>query len=383
MEKEIKYIGAYDTLREGKQYRVYSLAAAKKMDFICTELNKIGYYVRIISPAHVTKMGCTRVPQVCEQIRDDVLLELPASFEARNKAERIIRVLEAKIWLFFYLIKHTHIGEPVIVYHNYNYALPVCLAQKIKKFRIILEVEEIYANVWKLSSGQKWKEKLLLKYADNKSLVVSDALARELMIQSPNISYGAYTPFPGEIKRKCTGEKICLVLTGLVDRERGNGFLAVDTMRYLPEKYQLKISGPVAEKDRTDFLSLINQVNKSLGRKACEYLGVLDNREYEQLLLSADIALNPQKDGDFGTFLFPSKILTYFSYGLPVVSTRGDSIVQSKLADLITFADGFDGQSVAGAIERVEVREPSLYQHRLAELEREFSEKLRDAIEGM
>lgn len=376
MEKEIKYVGYYDVLRSGKKYRSYSLAGAKKMDYICSELNQLDYTVRIISPSHVEVMGDKKIAAQSEKIGTNCFLELPPSCEAVNKLQRIQRVLKAKVWLLGYLLKNTKRGESVLVYHNYNLAIPVILAQKIRGFQIVLEVEDIYGKVWNLSKLQQWKEKCLLRYVNNDSLVVSDTLAKELEIQNPVISYGSYMICENH-SIKVNDGTVKLILTGSVDRERGNGFIAVDAMRYLPENYRLYISGPVAPKDQKAFFDLIRSVNSERHYEACTYLGLLDDDDYKKLLLSADIALNPQKDGEFSRFIFPSKILTYLGYGLPVVSTRGESIVESKLAKIITFADGFDGKSVADAVLNMVPRDRNIYQSYLLNLQRNFQERLK------
>lgn len=377
MKNEIKYVGFYDVLREGKQYRVYSLAAAKKMDYICHELSTLGYKVRIVSPSYVTAKGNKKIERKSHLISDACCLELPPSCEANNKISRVIRVLQSRVWLFTYLLKNTKRNEKVLVYHNYSLALPVILAQKIKGFDVVLEVEEIYSKVWKLSCIQRWKEKILLKYADENCLVVSEVLAEELKLKKPAVSYGSYM-ICDKPHRSVNDGTIKLILTGSVDKERGNGFLAVEAMKYLPSQYKLFISGSVVSKDREEFLELIKKTNADLGRDACVYLGLLDEEKYEQLLLSADIALNPQKEGEFGKYVFPSKILTYLGHGLPVVSTRGKSIEKSSLSDVIVFSDGYDGESIAKAVENVTIKKADYYYSPLENLQIEFANKLED-----
>ena len=377
MKNEIKYVGFYDVLREGKQYRVYSLAAAKKMDYICHELSTLGHKVRIVSPSYVTAKGNKKIERESHLISDTCCLELPPSCEANNKISRVVRVLQSRLWLFTYLLKNIKRNEKVLVYHNYNLALPVILAQKIKGFDVILEVEEIYSKVWKLSCVQRWKEKILLKYADEKCLVVSEVLAEELKLKKPAVSYGSYM-ICDKPHRSVNDGTIKLILTGSVDKERGNGFLAVEAMKYLPSQYKLFISGSVVSKDREEFLELIKKTNADLGRDACVYLGLLDEEKYEQLLLSADIALNPQKEGEFGKYVFPSKILTYLGHGLPVVSTRGKSIEKSSLSDVIVFSDGYDGKSIAKAVENVTIKKADYYYSPLENLQIEFANKLED-----
>lgn len=376
MKKEIKYIGFYDTLYDGKQYRSYSLAAAKKMDFICQKLNDSGFKVRIISPAYISLKGKKKYPSVSTELRENCFLELPPSREASNKFYRVIRVLRSKFWLFNYLIRNTKKDEQVLVYHNYNLALPVILAQKIKKFKIVLEIEEVYSKVWKLTRFQTLKEKMLLSYAHERSLVVSEVLAEYLKIKDPIVSYGPYIVKPKKHSEN-KNSNIKLIFSGYIDKDRGAGFLAVESMKYLPSNYQLFISGTVSAKDSEDFFKLLRETNEYLKREACIFLSLLDNKAYEELLLSADIALNPQKNGSFAKYVFPSKILTYMEYGLPIVSTRGESIVKSKIADVITFADGYDAKSIADAIIKISPIEKINY-FCLEELSKRFQDELSD-----
>lgn len=63
---------------------------------------------------------------------------------------------------------------------------------------------------------------------------------------------------------------------------------------------------------------------------------------------------------------------SYMSYGLPVVSTRGESIVKSKVADLITFSDNYSGESVAKAIRNADIKASTVYLKKLDDLKKEF-----------
>jgi len=138
----------------------------------------------------------------------------------------------------------------------------------------------------------------------------------------------------------------------------------------------------VVEGDKKAFFSAIEEMNRKCGRTAVSYAGLLSDEEYEKLLLAADIALNPQKEGGFGQYLFPSKILTYMSYGLPVVSTKGASIVRSEVADLITFADDYTGEAVARAIRSVTAKSAQVYLDRLDLLKERFLKKLANGLDG-
>lgn len=374
--KVIKYIGCYDRLYDGKQTRVFSLAAAKKMDYLCNVLNRIGYKVEIISPAYIIGKNESYEKEATYKLNKNISLILTPSIGAKNKLIRIFRVLLSKIWLFVYLIKNCTANEKVLIYHDYELAFPVLMAQFIRHFKIVLEVEEQFSKVWSLTIYQKFKEDCLLKKGIKGSLVVSELLAEKLAIVSPIISYGNYSVYQGVIDRSERQDIISLIYTGSIDKVKGSAFIAMETITYLPKNYRLMISGPIVQQDKKDFEERMNEINEHCGRKAVEYLGILGGEEYQRLLLNADIALNPQKDGEFGTFLFPSKIISYMSYDLPVVSTRGESIVRSRVSDLIIFAEDFSPEKIAAAIMKVDIEVKLDCRGRLNELNVIFCRQL-------
>ena len=145
--KKVLYVGYYDILRDGKQIRNYSLAAAKKMGFVFDSIAELGYHVDIISPSFIKTRDSIKTNQTREELKPNIDLVLTPSWGAKNKLSRIARVLRSEIWLFTYLLKNAGKNEPVFVYHNYALSLPVLAAQKIKKFHLILEIEEQYSMV--------------------------------------------------------------------------------------------------------------------------------------------------------------------------------------------------------------------------------------------
>ena len=382
MKKEITYLGHYDLLRNGEQERVYSLAGARKIDFVCDELVQLGFDVKIVSATYSNRTGHGKISGAKEKIRDRIMLVLAPTRRASNKIERIQRVLKARFWLFSYLVKNCGKDDCVVVYHNYVDALAIVLAQKIKRFKLILQIEEQYQMVWKLSAFQKWKENLLLKYGREGSLVVSELLAERLNIKNPIVSYGNYKVYEGDIPKKFHDQKITLVFTGMIESVRNGAFYSVECMRYLPDNYRLLLSGPVSKEDKENFEKTIRQVNSERGREVCTYMGILSDEKYRELLLNADVALNPQKEGGFGEFVFPSKILTYMAYNLPVVSTKGKSIVESQLACYINFADDFSPRSVAEAVKKINTEKTVDYRKVLSQLEYDFQIKLKNRIES-
>lgn len=379
--KPIYYVGYYDKLRNGKAIRSYSLAAAKKMDYLVSVFRRLHRESVILSASFIKEKTGGFFKATNESIAEGITLSLPSSWGANNKLLRILRILWSQWSLFFRLLKHCGKKDTVVVYHNYGYAIPVLLAYAIKRFHLVLEIEEQYQMVWNLTHYQKWKENLLLQHGKKNALVVSEVLAERLGIPEPIVSYGNYNAYQGQIPEKNYSENIVLVYTGSIDPVKNSAMAAVEMMRHLPEQYVLKLSGPIAKGYATVFRSALDAVNNQVGRQACIYLGVLGDEAYQQLLLSAHIALNLQQAGDFGSFLFPSKILSYMSYGLPVVSTRGESIVQSAMADLISFTEDFTPKSAAEAVRSCKLCSGREILEQLEQLNELFAEKLKNIVE--
>lgn len=377
---KVLYVGYYGALDGKRKERNYSLAAARKMDFVASILAKIGEKVEIVSPANITESNWYFKGEEHVQLAPTIELTLTPSWGGRRKLLRIARVLYSKWWLFRYLLTHASKQTAVIVYHNYELALPVIAAQKIKRFNLVLEIEEQYSMIWNLSKYDQFKEKMLLKRGRNRSLVVSELLAQKLGVLHPIVSYGSYNSFKGAIPEKGQRTETRLVYTGSIDKVKNSAYIAMEVMPHLPSNYALKISGPIAKGEKDFFMQKLDSINQKCGRNACDYLGVLGDKEYSDLLLHADIALNLQQEGEFGQFLFPSKILTYLSYNLPVVTTRGESIVKSSVSDIVYFTDDFSLEKIADRIMRVDLHDSIDRRARLDEMSRRFMEELETAL---
>lgn len=378
---KILYVGFYDRLRDGRKIRNFSLAAAKKMDYIADCLVRAGHEVEIVSPAYYEAEDVPAAKEVHDTLRPGVTLTLPPSFPAKSKPARVRRVLSSRLWLFRYLCRHADRGTPVLAYHHYDTAIALLAARALRHFPLTVEVEEKYAMVWHISPWKRLKERMLLRHARRRAISVSERLSEKLGLGTVPVCYGNYTLCERE-RLPSPGGQTQLVFSGLIDRARGGAFLAMDAMRHLPPSYTLALSGAVSPADDADFRAALTAVNDDLGREAVHYDGVLDDAAYETLLLSSDIALNPQRAGGYGEYLFPSKLLTYLTHGLPVVTTRGESITASALSDLFTYAEDFTPEAVAQAILAVRPLPRDVIRERLNALGQAFTADLSAILTG-
>jgi len=380
MEKEIKYIGFYDT-PNSEYKRVCSVPAVNKMDYICDAINRAGYKVHIISPSWFTNVvnslkykGTTTV-----QLNENKKVTFAPSFGTSIKGLSYVKIMLSLSWLFFWLVFNVKRNEKILVYHAQWFSLPIRWAKQIKKFHLILEVEEIYGEVWQTKNTlKKWEQKLI-KNADS-FLAVSDVLAKILGDKVQIVIYGNYAlPQYKENPVKYIGVNI--VYAGSIDHTKGGAYNTVKCAGLLPENYTVHICGFGDANEVWKLKEMILQVNEKLSRKAVIFHGAIPDEFFSDFLHSCQIAINPQKDGENMTTLFPSKIIKYLSHNLRVVSTRIESIGKSSIAPLITFSENDSPESIVRAILQLDLNKDYNSRNFIKKLDKKFVDQIKELLE--
>jgi len=81
------------------------------------------------------------------------------------------------------------------------------------------------------------------------------------------------------------------------------------------------------------------------------YEGVLSGDDYIRFLQRCDIGLSTQNpEAEFNDTSFPSKILSYLSNGLRVVTVKIPVVEMSAIGDLCTYYEKQDPKEIADAI---------------------------------
>ncbi|HHX67516.1 MAG TPA: glycosyltransferase family 4 protein [Gallicola sp.] len=382
-KNKVKYIGFYD-LPLNNRNRVSNLAAINKMNYVIRSMNKIGYGVEIISPSWLKEESAVKYDKF-KRIKFNSIntLVLFPSWKTKSHFMRNIKILFTLIFFCVYLIINTKRDEKIIVYHAQWLSYPIKIAKKIKRFNIILEVEEIYSEVWKESQKLKKMEFELINLA-NAYICVSNRLERRLVnhLNKPSIVlYGNYEYYG---MRKHTFNRyndINLVYAGSIDSTKGGAFIALDTMRYLPNNYKLTILGTGSPENIHKMQSIIEEINQTKKSNVCNYRGVLTGQEFSTFLFKCQIALNPQKSGNYMETAFPSKVMTYLGHGLKVVSTQIVSIVESPLGKYVNFSINDSPVSIAKTI--LNVSNDSVDTEKiLNDLDIKFRNELKCILEG-
>lgn len=354
MQKEIKYIGFYN-LPDSKTKRAAALSAINKMDYICDTINKVGYKVHLVSPSWIIDLNTSNKFQKKSEIiiNEHKKLTLIPSFASSNKFIGYFKIIFSLTWLFIWLIFNVKREEKILVYHSPLLALPLLWAQKIKKFRIVLEVEEIYGEVWTINKIlSKWEKKIIQK--SDSYIAVSDVLAEILGDKVKAVVYGNYT-ISDAVNPFKPNNLVDIIYAGEIDYVRGGAYNAVRCAKLLPDNYNMHLCGYGNPNSISEIKEMIVQINTEMSREACVFHGEIPEDKFSNFLHNFDIAINPQNGGKNMDTLFPSKIIKYLSHNLRVVSTRIKSIENSTIATLIAFSEDETPESFVKKILQVDL----------------------------
>lgn len=370
----IKYFCYYhykngDRSREGVQ------AASSKIDYIIKVLNINGYIVDIVSMSGITKEKfCFDIGGVIPWGEKNTLRH----FLSLGKIHNILRVPArwlTNIHFFLWTLINIKHGEQVIVYHSLGYCGMFNLLKKIKCFRVIGEIEEVYQDVHPQSNFVRKSELNFINKCD-KYIFPTQLLDEKFnTIEKPSvIVHGVYSVTP-KIAEKFKDGKIHVVYGGTFDPNKG-GAAAVDAAEYLPKNYHIHICGFGTQSDTEFVRNKIEMANKK-GAAIVSFEGLLYGENYTRFIQQCHIGLSTQNPlAAFNGTSFPSKILVYLSNGLYVVSIRIPAIVRSTVASAIKFYDEQSPQKIAEAIMQIRMDENFSPKVLLQENDRQFKDSI-------
>ena len=354
----MKYICYYDI--DDRENRKYFLSAKAKIDYICKIIKNILPEKAEILSASSTK-GSKYCPARTTQVDDNTTLKLFSSFGKKNIITKTLDYILIPVSLFFYMIKNTRKDEIVIVYHSLSLIYAVKFAKFFRKFRLILEFEEIYSDVAATKNKKNRKRELgFCKYADA-FIFATKSLNDEVNKNNKPfvICNGTYKVEPERANLIDFGENnakktVHCVYAGIFDSRKGV-VAAIKSALYLSENFHIHIIGFGTERDTENTKKLISEIN-SQTKATVTYDGIKSGEEYIRFLQSCDIGLSTQNpDAKFNATSFPSKILSYLSNGLRVVSVRIPAVEQSEVGSELYFYDKQDPQEIAKAILNVDI----------------------------
>lgn len=375
--ESLKYVAFYDSVASDSAERDSVLSATNKVDYVVTALNRIGLKVDIVS-ACISRGSRSRRGKTTP-LNSLNTLTLPKSFSGTSRIGRVLSRLSAQLSLFVYIVRRVRKNENVLAYHSVSYANLLVLARRLKKFRLILEVEEIYADVSGRTAYRR-KEFRVFRQAD--AFVFSTELLNKKLNQEHKPYAVAYGTYQVESPRGSSFDdrRIHVVYAGTLDPRKGGATAAVSAAEFLDDGYHLHVIGFGSADDTRSLLSLIETVSQKTACKVT-YDGLLGGEQYVRFLQSCDIGLSTQLPGAaFNDTSFPSKVVSYMANGLRVVSIRIRVLEQSTVDDLLFYYEEDTPEAVAAAIKSIDVSEPYDSRERLTTLDDGFLEALQKVL---
>ena len=381
----MKYVAFYDTNKYLNENRSVALCAANVTEYMIDIFSEDDE-LQIVCPARTrNRKGIYRSRKTA--ISDNTTLVMPFTFGAKTPVGRALAILYDLLWLFFYLTVHTKKNETVVVYHSLSTMLPIRLVKRLKSINLILEIREFYSDARQEYEefGQNL-EKLHEKEMKYFQIADKYIFPSEILNSIVNIKNKSYAIAPGIYKpemvleqQKWEDGKIHIVYAGTLRKSKGV-YDAIDVVEKLPENYCVHILGS-GDKERLDAVN--NEIECVSGKSLANiiYEGELRGEEFIRFLQKCHIGLSPQnKDAGFNSTSFPSKILTYLSNGLDVVSVKIPAIETSPVGKYIHYYHGNDLDSLAETIVGIDVNNTVDKTKLLKNLDKELRNRIKQLI---
>lgn len=350
----MKYISYYDIEKYAYENRKYTLSAKNKIDYIVEAINKTGKKVDMISVAGTQGKKCYKGRK--DELSFGTLKCFP-TISAANSVLRIFNIYLMRIFLFFYLLKHAKKDENILVYHSVGYGNAIAWAKKIKRFKIILEVEEVYQDVKSL--GKKFDKREYRDFGIADKYIFPTELLNEKINKENKPYCVVHGTYKVEEERKETFDdnKIHVVYAGTFDPRKGGVTAAVSAAEFLSENYHIHILGFGSEKEKDAIKKKIEEINK-ISKADVTFDGLLAGEEYIRFIQKCQIGLSTQNpDADFNATSYPSKILSYMSNGLRVVSIKIPAIESSAVDKELYYYENQTPEEIAKAIMSVDLND--------------------------
>lgn len=346
----MKYICEHSIPIANSEERIYTLSSEDKADYIAKKMNDAGLHVEFISNSR-TKLKRGYLKSRVDKLDSGRTIVSGATFGCKKKLGLLVQRIHSLIWLTLYLVSNCKKNETVIFYHSVFTSVPMIICKRIKHIKIILEIEEIFAD---LNNNNKswWRDKI-----EQRAILKADGFifASGMLQEKCNsnkkpfaIANGKYELPRLYIEQKSIGKTI-LVYAGLI-RSGKVAFNAARIARYLPERYEIRIIGYGSDNDIESLKCEIEEINRLSVCKVI-YDGTKREEDYNRYLQECDYGLCPlTTDTVYQSGCFPSKITSYLANGLCVYTTQNEVVKNSPYKDYIWFVEDDNPEKFARRI---------------------------------
>lgn len=379
MTKKVYYAGFYD--RENSS-RMFAVPAVVKMNYIIESLNEAGFEVEIISPSFILKSDYQFDRGGKSQLNEKSILWLPPSFGAKTKIGKYFGALFS-FFLWFCKLLSLKKSDILLVYHAPVLSYPVRVAKWLRKFQLILEVEEIYTYAFNRNIKGLKKELDFINSAD-KYILVNDLISDALNLKKKEkiICYGPYRVEADVEPKIFDDNKTHIVYAGSFSKIKGGSFNAVEAAKYLPENYVMHILGFGDNKTEQELKQRIQEINLTSSCKVI-FEGEKHGNEYYSFMRGCHLGLNPQKWGDYMLYAYPSKVLVYLGLALNVVTSPLKTLLSSTINDYLNYTEDESSQALAQAIINAHIYTGNELKNVGIKLHSDFIKDLKNLIEKL
>lgn len=321
------------------------------MDYVISVLEKNTNQLIVVSPAQENKN--TERKSVDFRKRTEIYLP---SYRNYNIFLRLLDKIKRKVDLYKELMNILDNGDNLIVYHSLAYIDVLKKIRKKKDINLILQVCEIYADVLE-DKKLKNKEINWIQTAD-KFVFSTKELEKMLNVNKKEytVCMGMYRYNAKKYIPQFNDDLIHIVYAGTFDSRKGV-MEAIHAGEYLNENYHLHILGFGSDEEVSIIKKLISDVLKKCQCKIT-YDGLKTGDDYIDFIKSCDIGLSPQNViTAFNDTSFPSKILSYMSNGLRVVSVEIPVIKNSSVGKYLYFYKNQDPKEIAQVIMNIDLND--------------------------
>lgn len=349
-KKKCKFIAFYST---NKERGPSSLASTTKLNYIFSCLNSLGYNVEVLSESSTSYIGKVLTNEIIH-LREDLKVKYPIAFPGKNIFQKVIRKFFNSFLIKKFLRQNLSNGDTVFIYHSVTDHKYLSKIIKMKKLNVILEVEEIYGDVSNNTRLRK-KELVFFDFA-NGYLFPTQLMNKTINTKNKpsSIIHGTYN-VELEYGEKFNDGHIHCVYAGTFDPRKGGAQAAIESALFLDKKYVIHILGFGSKNDITSIKNRISEINESGGAHVF-FEGSMSGEQYLKFLQKCDIGLSTQNPkGDYNDSSFPSKILSYISNGLRVVSVRIPVVELSAISSDVYYTKSNSGMHIADAIKKIDL----------------------------
>jgi len=381
--KTIHFLCYYGPLDSDRNLAI-NPSGVTKMTYIITSLKKSGYIVKIISSAPTKNRFFCHYSSKFEKIDSNESIFYIDTFGFSSKILRFLSIFWHRAQLIKYLLYNVKKNSILIVYHSLAYRFILPFIKIIIKPKIVLDIEEIYSIATKRKKSIQNKEIKYLKNVADSYILVNDIMSDILQLNHPYVvAYSSYNLVESRFYKNET-KIIQLVYAGIIEKIKMGAFIAVNSAKYLDNRFYLNILGFGQDKDIQDLKKLIDNINKEKGFEIVKFHGSLHGKDYSNFLSKCDIGLSTHtSDGDFVDLSFPSKLIVYIAHNVIPVCAKIPCVTESKIKDLVVYYEENTPESVAKAVINTNLSLKKDMSGCIMKLDQEFNNDLKNLLTNL